>query len=228
MGDHRIRGLTERDIDIIIGALAVDSHGKIVELAELAHGAAGVGIANLAEGIVVRRDVNALFDHDRTEAEREHNVVFVQICLSLGLRFELPLIGEEHIAAVGKETGLPGSETAAHQLSVVGVQAVAAVRNIVEITADGKHGVCLRGKLRRVIIGLSAEGVVGDLAAQLACVGDEDLGKGADRTVLALLPDYGEERFIEIVADDAAVYKLLVGVPVKLLPVNELFCFVCL
>ena len=44
--------------------------------------------------------------------------------------------------------------------------------------------------------------------------------------MLALLPDYGEYRFIKIVADDAAVYEILVGVPVKLLPVNELFSLV--
>ena len=67
-----------------------------MKLAELAYGAAGIGIPNLAEGIVIRSDVNALFDHDRAEAEREHDLVFIQICLSLGFRLELVFISKEH------------------------------------------------------------------------------------------------------------------------------------
>ncbi len=199
VGDHGIRRLPQGDEDVMIRRLAVDGHHEVVALPELTDGAAGVGIAHLAEGVVIGGDVLPVIDEHRTPVEREADLVFVNEALGGFLVGEGILIGKEHVAAAVKQAALPAVQTAAHELPVIHEKADIPAAVVVIVPAAGDDGVCLRGHLGGIVELIAAEFVVGELAPELACVGNKDLAEGADGAVLILLPDERQDRLVEIV-----------------------------
>ena len=60
-----------------------------------------------------------------------------------------------------------------------------------------------------------------DLAPKLRGVRDEDLGEGADRAGLFLLPDQHEDALVEVPADERGREEVDIGVPHELLPADQ-------